>query len=202
VGTVHTELHQDGEVSVRNVPAFRHLRAVGVQVPGYGEVRGDVAWGGNWFFLVERSDLALALGDLPALLDFTNRIRAALEREGVTGAGGALIDHIEICGRPHDPSNDGRNFVLCPGGAYDRSPCGTGTSARLACLYADGRLAPGRKWRQESVTGSVFAGHVDVEGGAIIPTIRGSAWITAESTLVFCPGDPLGPPAAAGIMPT
>jgi len=161
---------------------------VRVEVEGHGSVSGDIAWGGNWFFLCADHGRQLALADAGALTEFCERVRRGLARAGVTGAGGAEIDHIEL-------SDEARNFVLCPGGAYDRSPCGTGTSAKLACLAADGRLAPGEVWRQRGITGSVFEARYERDGGAgpgkIIPTITGQAWVTAEATLVMDPADPL-----------
>ncbi len=198
VGIVDTELHADGRVTVFNVPSRRHAAGVAVAVPGLGVVTGDVAWGGNWFFLVDAARLAaappLALAHVEALTDLAWRIRAALEAQGVTGADGATIDHIELCGPSPDAQADARNFVLCPGKAYDRSPCGTGTSAKLACLAADGHLAPGRRWVQESVIGSRFEGRwqpAEGAGGEILPEITGRAWITAESRLLRADDDPL-----------
>ena len=183
VGIVTTTLHDANTVSVRNVPAYRQARAVRIEVEGCGWVSGDVAWGGNWFFLCEDHGQTLALARAPALGEFCERIRHALARAGITGADGAEIDHIEL-------SDEARNFVLCPGGAWDRSPCGTGTSAKLACLAAEGRLAPGEVWRQRSITGSVFDARYERAGDRIIPTITGRAWVTAESMLVIDPNDP------------
>jgi 4-hydroxyproline epimerase len=151
---------------------------------------GDVAWGGNWFFLVSDHGQQLELSRVAELTEFTWRIRRALARQGITGAMGAAIDHIELFGPPHDGANDSRNFVLCPGGAYDRSPCGTGTSAKLACLAADEKLAAGQVWRQESVLGSVFEGSYCVRDGKIVPRIKGTAYITAETTLLLDSADP------------
>jgi 4-hydroxyproline epimerase len=195
VGVVDTELHADGRVTVFNVASRRHAAGVAVDVPGLGRVSGDVAWGGNWFFLVDATRIvgapALALANVEALTDIAWRIRQALEAGGVTGADGATIDHIELYAPT--PTADARNFVLCPGKAYDRSPCGTGTSAKLACLAADGALAPGRSWAQESVIGSRFeASWQPAEGGAgeILPAITGRAWITAESRLLRAADDP------------
>jgi 4-hydroxyproline epimerase len=190
VGIVTTELHASGQVSVRNVPAYRHARGVTVEVPGHGRISGDVAWGGNWFFLSADHGQALELANVEALVDFGWRVRRALTAARVTGAGGAEIDHIELTGPASRPGLDSRNFVLCPGKAYDRSPCGTGTSAKLACLVADGKLAPGGRWRQESIVGSVFDGSVEIEAGTIVPTITGQAWITADATLILDPADP------------
>jgi 4-hydroxyproline epimerase len=187
---VKTRLHADGRVSVRNVAAYRFRAGVGVQVEGIGRVVGDIAWGGNWFFLVNDHDQRLELENAEALIDYTWRVRHALERAGITGEGGQLIDHVELFAPAGDGRNDSRNFVLCPGKAYDRSPCGTGLSAKLACLQADGKLAPGQIWRQKSITGSVFEGSYEMENGKVVPTITGEAWITAESTLILDPRDP------------
>ena len=189
-GVVTAELHESGDVSVRNVPSYRLAKDVAVDVDGYGRFRGDVAWGGNWFFLVGEHGQELTLANVDRLTDFSWRIRQALERAGVTGAEGGLIDHIELFGPPHDPSAHSRNFVLCPGKAYDRSPCGTGTSAKLACLVADGKLREGQVWRQESIVDSLFEGTVRIEDGKVIPRITGSAFVTAEATLLLDPNDP------------
>lgn len=190
VGVVRATLHDDGSVSVRNVPAYRLRHAVRVHVPGQGDVIGDVAWGGNWFFLVADHDQRVAPDNVDALTRYTCALRDALSRAGITGEDGAPIDHIELFAP--DPNADSRNFVLCPGNAYDRSPCGTGTSAKLACLAADGKLAPGQIWRQASVIGSVFEASYAWAGERIVPTLRGRAHVCAESTLLIAPDDPFG----------
>ena len=190
VGSVQTELHADGSVSVHNVPSYRHRGAVSVAVPGVGTFVGDVAWGGNWFFLIADHGQELRLQHRKHLLALTTAIRAALERDGITGADGAVIDHIELFAEPADPANSSRNFVLCPGASFDRSPCGTGTSAKMACLYADGKLAAGTTWRQEGILGTVFLGSVEPQGACVLPSIRGRAWVTAESHLIFQSSDP------------
>ncbi len=201
VGPVRVSLAANGEVTVANVDAWRYRAHVPVDVPGYGVVHGDVAWGGNWFFLVEEHRFDLRLEDVELLTEFSWKIRQALGANGITGAGGAEIDHIELCSPAHDLRNHGRNFVLCPGKAYDRSPCGTGTSAKMACLAADGKLAPGEEWRQEGILGTVFTGSVARDGERILPFIRGSAYVTAVSSLVFVEGDPfrcgIGAPAGS-----
>jgi 4-hydroxyproline epimerase len=195
VGDVTATLHADGRVSVRNVPSYRHAHAVTVDVPDYGPVTGDVAWGGNWFFLVCDHHQRLEAKYTEPLTTFTWKIRQAVEAAGITGdpaLNDGRIDHIELTGPPHDPANHGRNFVLCPGKAYDRSPCGTGTSAKLACLAADGKLAPGEVWRQEGLLGSVFEGtYQPADGDRITPTVTGTAFVTAEATLLVHPDDPL-----------
>ena len=190
VGTVTTTLHSDGEVTVNNIASHRLAANVGVDVPNYGKVYGDVAWGGNWFFLVHEHGLTLALKNVEELTSFTWAIRQALKRQGITGAEGAEIDHIELFGPADTTAADSKNFVLCPGKAYDRSPCGTGTSAKLACLYADGSLRVGQTWRQESIIGSIFEGSIVVRDGKIYPSIKGSAFVNAESELVLNPEDP------------
>jgi 4-hydroxyproline epimerase len=153
-------------------------------------VHGDVAWGGNWFFLTGDHPFTLSIDRVDELISFTWKVRQALRANDITGADGAEIDHIELFTAPHDPQNHGRNFVLCPGKAYDRSPCGTGTSAKMACLAADGKLEPGQQWRQEGILGSVFKGRIEREGNRVIPHITGTAHVTAETTLIFQPGDP------------
>jgi 4-hydroxyproline epimerase len=190
VGVVTARLHEDGRVSVRNVPAYRHAGDVCIQAPGHGSVNGDIAWGGNWFFLVHDHPFELDLAHVEVLTDFTWQIRHALAREGITGADGAEIDHVELYGPARQPGADSRNFVLCPGKAYDRSPCGTGTSAKLACLYADGKLREGQVWRQESIVGSLFEGTIEVVEGQVIPTITGTAHVNSEATLILDPADP------------
>ncbi|HUB30996.1 MAG TPA: proline racemase family protein [Terracidiphilus sp.] len=190
VGVVRVALHSANLATIENVPAYRHTKAAGVEVPGFGTVTGDVAWGGNWFFLVAEHGFDLALRNVEQLTAFTWAIRQQLDAAGIRGAHGAEIDHVELFGPPHDRANHSRNFVLCPGKAYDRSPCGTGTSAKMACLVADGKLAPGEPWRQEGILGTVFEGSVRIEGSRVIPSITGSAFVTAESTLLFDSHDP------------
>ena len=190
VGTVMTTLHDDGSVSVRNVPAYRLHHQLTVDVPGHGPVTGDVAWGGNWFFLVTAHTQRVESNNLAALTAFTIAVQKALEDQGVRGSDGGLIDHIELFA--DDELADSRNFVLCPGGAYDRSPCGTGTSAKLACLAADGKLQPGQVWRQASIIGSQFEASYALENGQLIPTLRGRAFMSAEATLLIEHNDPFG----------
>jgi len=182
VGVVTAVLHPAGDVSVSNVPSYREAKSVLVDVPGVGPVTGDVAWGGNWFFLVEERRLPLVVDCVDRLTDYAWRIRKA-----VNAAGYPQVDHVELFGPPDTAGSDSKNFVLCPGKAYDRSPCGTGTSAKLACLAADNKLAEGEHWVQESILGSTFVGHYHRQRGqdAILPTICGSAFISAESTLLI-----------------
>jgi 4-hydroxyproline epimerase len=190
VGTVSAILHDGGEVTVNNVPSYRSAAKIAVEVPGFGPVCGDVAWGGNWFFLVEAHGHELALDNVEPLTNFTWAIRQALRAHQITGATGEEIDHIELFGPSQQPGVNSRNFVLCPGKAYDRSPCGTGTSAKLACLYADGKLREGQVWRQESIVGSVFEGSIKVRDGRVHPSIKGSAFVNADANLVLDPHDP------------
>jgi 4-hydroxyproline epimerase len=190
VGTVRAILHASGKVTVENVASYRHRAAAAVMVPGFGSVVGDVAWGGNWFFLIEDSPCPVNLENAERLTDFSWAVRNALRKSGVTGANGAEVDHIEISHPARAPEIDSQNFVLCPGKAYDRSPCGTGTSAKIACLAADGKLAPGQLWRQAGILGTVFEGSYELRDGKLIPSISGTAFITAETQLIFSPGDP------------
>ncbi|MCE9673043.1 proline racemase family protein [Myxococcus stipitatus] len=190
VGVVKATLHPDGRVSIANVPSYRLAHDVPVSVPGHGEVRGDIAWGGNWFFLSRARHVALELANIPALTAYTSAIKQALADQRITGAGGAEIDHVELYSPSPSPGANARNFVLCPGLAYDRSPCGTGTSAKLACLAADGELAEGATWVQESIIGSRFEGRYVRDGERILPTITGTASVNAESTLLVDPADP------------
>ena len=196
VGVVEATLHPGGtenayanRVSVRNIPAYRHLKQVPVEIDGR-TIHGDVAWGGNWFFLVHDHELEVSLKNLEELTDFAWRVRAAATRQGISGAGGQEIDHVELFASSHEA--DSQSFVLCPGKAYDRSPCGTGTSAKLACLHADGKLAEGQVWRQQSVVGSIFEGRVQIQDGKVIPTITGEAWVMAEGQLLVDERDPFG----------
>jgi 4-hydroxyproline epimerase len=191
VGVVTATLNGPNEVTVRNVPSYRLAKGVSVEIEGVGTVVGDIAWGGNWFFLVENHGIDLTLANLDRLLDYTWKIRQALPRQGITGANGQEIDHIELFGPPSSTAADGKNFVLCPGKAYDRSPCGTGTSAKVACLIADGKLAEGKPWRQESIIGTIFEASGTIVDGRVIPEIRGTAYVNAEATLLIQDDDPL-----------
>lgn len=190
VGMVSAELHSSSEVTVGNVPSYRYRKQVSVEVPEIGPVTGDVAWGGNWFFLIGSSPVALRLANLEILTDYTWRIRQALTSNGITGKDGQEIDHIELFSAPQHPGADSKNFVLCPGRSYDRSPCGTGTSAKLACLHEDGKLQPGQTWRQESIVGSVFEGRVEIRDGIVHPFVRGSAFVNSDARLILDERDP------------
>ena len=192
VGVITLTLHEDGAVTVANVPSYRYRAQVAVEVPEYGKILGDIAWGGNWFFLIQDQGPVVRRENIAELTAFASAVKRALAEQGITGENGEEIDHIESFGPPIDATlADSKNFVLCPGHAYDRSPCGTGTSAKLACLYADGKLQAGQTWRQAGILDSVFEGRVTpVEGLTVIPHITGSAWITGESTYVYDESDP------------
>ena len=191
VGVVEVDLVAPNRAVVENVPSYRFAQDVVLDVPGQGLVTGDVAWGGNWFFLTTDCPVALDFDNIDALIRAAKAIRRALLDAGITGAHGADIDHIEFLGAPQTPQGHGRNFVLCPGGAYDRSPCGTGCSAKLACLAEDGLLEPGTPWVQESIIGSTYIlrYHRDTQG-AVVPRIEGEAHVTAQATLLFEDTDP------------
>ncbi|MEP6691389.1 MAG: proline racemase family protein [Gemmatimonadaceae bacterium] len=191
VGRVRAELEASGAVTIENIAARVHALDVSVDVPGIGRVTGDIAWAGNWFYIVHDEAARIDLSHARELTRRTQAIQDALDMARITGANGEAIDHIELSSPPSRDDADSRNFVLCSGGDYDRSPCGTGTSARMAVLHARGALAIGEMWRQESVTGSLFTGWLTAgENGAIVPHIRGTAFITGESTLRFDPRDP------------
>ena len=195
VGVVEATLHKNeageypNKVSVQNIPSYRHLTHIPVTVDGK-TVHGDVAWGGNWFFLVHDHGMDVNMSNLEALTDFSWRVREQLTANGITGANGAEIDHVELFAST--PEADSKSFVLCPGKAYDRSPCGTGTSAKLACLYGDGKLKVGQTWKQQSVVGSIFEGSIQLDGDKIIPTITGEAWVMSEGTILVDERDPFG----------
>ncbi|MGI8602900.1 MAG: proline racemase family protein [Verrucomicrobiales bacterium] len=187
-GKVAATLHQDGSVSIANVPSYRKHRDVTVDVPSVGAVRGDIAWGGNWFYLVDDHRQALAIERVDILTDFSWRVRQAINTQGFPE-----VDHIELFGPAQDAAAHSRNFVLCPGKAYDRSPCGTGTSAKLACLASDEKLAEGAAWVQEGILGSTFAASyqwLDRDKGMILPTVTGTAHVTAEAKLILDERDP------------
>jgi 4-hydroxyproline epimerase len=188
---VSAEWHENGNVTVNNVASYRSAADIAVKVRGHGEIRGDVAWGGNWFFLVRKHDMSLTLKNVDELTAFTWAIRTALRESGITGDQGKEIDHVELFAPSQIPGVDSKNFVLCPGKAYDRSPCGTGTSAKLACLYADGKIKEGQVWKQEGIVGSIFEGTVRVKEGKVYPSITGSAFVNAEAELILNPQDPL-----------
>lgn len=192
VGTIKAVLHEDGSVEIVNVPSYRYRQAVEVEVDGLGKIKGDIAWGGNWFFLVSEHGQTLSGSHVAHLTDVCLRIKAALVRDNITGANGGEIDHIELFAAA-DGNADSKNFVLCPGGEYDRSPCGTGTSAKVACLAADGVLQAGQIWRQESIIGSVFEASYQphpTQPESVIPTLRGSAHVCAQTDLILNPHDP------------
>lgn len=184
VGLVDTTVHSPRRVSIRNVLSYRYRAGVVVNVPELGRIEGDIAYGGNWFFLVDVPGEEISMQHCSRWLSQAQAIRRALDEQAIRGAAGAVIDHVEL-------SSGGKNFVLCPGGSYDRSPCGTGTSAKVACLAASGRLAPGEVWRQESITGSVFEASYERSGAGVIPTITGDAFITGHNRLLFRADDPL-----------
>jgi 4-hydroxyproline epimerase len=192
VGVVVARVNDDGSIAVANVPSYRKAADVPVDVEGWGIVRGDIAWGGNWFFLIDGQGPAVTFENLDALTSFTWSVRKALSEQGITGDDGMEIDHVESFGPPTDPAAaDSRNFVLCPGKAYDRSPCGTGTSAKLACLHAAGRLQPGEVWRQAGILDTVFTGTVEeLPDGTVLPRVTGRAWVTGESVYCFDLADP------------
>jgi 4-hydroxyproline epimerase len=204
VGIVTATLRDDGSVEVANVPSYLKAADVPVEVPGWGTVRGDVAWGGNWFFLIDAQGPTVEFANLEALTAFAWLVRSELRKQGITGDHGMEIDHVECFGPPGDPAlADSRNFVLCPGKAYDRSPCGTGTSAKLASLHAAGKFKSGQTWRQAGILDTVFEGHIEeLPDGGIIPRVSGRAWVNGESIYHFHPSDPFRHGIPTPIQPT
>jgi 4-hydroxyproline epimerase len=190
VGVVTMELHQTGEVSFENVASYRLAKGVVLDLDRFGAATGDVAWGGNWFFLTHDSPCDLHLRNVERLTSYAWSIRRALKASNITGPDGQEIDHIEIFNEPGELEADSRNFVLCPGGSYDRSPCGTGTSAKLACLYADAKIREGQVWRQAGILGSIFDGSITIRDRTLFPRIKGSAFITSEAHLIIDEKDP------------
>lgn len=192
VGPVQFTWLEGGQVRLQNVPSYRYAADVALRLAGDRVVHGDIAWGGNWFYICEDHGLQLELSNAPQLRQLCDEIRQQLFRDGLTGEGGLAIDHIELSGPPSDVRRaDSKNFVLCPGGAYDRSPCGTGTSAKVACLAARGELAAGQVYRQEGIVGGVFhASYRALDNHRIQPTIEGLAHIIAAGELLLDPQDP------------
>jgi len=184
-GYIAAVLGTGGEVTFDNVPSYRRQHDLELYLPGVGNVPCDIAWGGNWFCLIEQHEQKLELANVAQLTDYCTRVRQA-----VGDSGFPEVDHVELFGPSVKPGVSSKNFVLCPGLAYDRSPCGTGTSAKLACLAADNKLAPGAEWVQESIVGSTFRAKYRRQGDKIVPTITGTAHVTAEATLLLDPADP------------
>ncbi len=192
VGTVQVDLRTSSEASIANVDSTRFRHSVPLDLGGGDRLHGDIAWGGNWFFISEDHGLEVSLDNLDGLHARAMSVRRALESQGITGDNGGVIDHIEFIGPPSDVDKaDAKSFVLCPGGAYDRSPCGTGTSAKLACLAADGKLMPGDIYRQESIVGSIFQAHfAPGPQGFVRPTVCGTAFVNAQGELCIDDADP------------
>ena len=190
VGSVGVDLQSANVAAIENVASYRSARGIGVELTSGRRIVGDVAWGGNWFFLANEHGQEIAYQKRERLAAFASEVRRALVEQGNPGDHSRDVDHVELFGPPTRPDAHGKNFVLCPGEAYDRSPCGTGTSAKVACMAEDGTLAEGEIWRQESLIGSVFEAWYRRDGEKILPTIRGSAYVTAESSLIFDRDDP------------
>lgn len=184
-GTVSADLGEDGKVTISNVPSYLYQKEISIEVLELGKIQGDVAYSGNWFFLVDNPMGEISLSNLDFLMSSSKAIRQALVEAGIHGPDNEVIDHIEFYGSPTVPGTDSKNFVLCPGNAYDRSCCGTGTSAKMACLFAKGKLKPGEIWTQESITGSIFEGWLEKQGDRIIPYIRASAHVVSRASLFF-----------------
>jgi proline racemase len=184
-GYIAAVLGANGEVTFDNVPSYRKHHELELYLPGIGNVPSDIARGGNWYCLIGQHEHTLELANVAQLTGYCTRVRRA-----VNDSGFPEVDHVELFGPSPTPGVNSRSFVLCPGGAYDRSPCGTGTSAKLACLAADNKLAPGAAWVQESIVGSTFRAKYRRQGDKIVPTIAGTAHVTADAMLLIDPTDP------------
>ena len=191
VGVVQIELSDANTVTVTNIESRRVHGKAAVRVEGLGTVTGDLAYGGNWFFIVDPSPIPVEPSNIRALTDAAIAVREATIAAGLCGEHGEPVDHVIFQAPSPSEGIHSRNFVLCPDDAYDRSPCGTGSSARLACLAADGLLGPGEEITQESVIGSPYRlSYQPGHNGGVIPTITGQAFVMAESTLIFSKSDP------------
>ncbi|MFN4156251.1 MAG: proline racemase family protein [Paracoccaceae bacterium] len=185
VGVVTVDVADAHSVTVTNVESRRIHKDLTVTVDGVGPVTGDVAYGGNHFFLVDPGPIAVTPGNIGPLTEFSIALRTAVLAQGIT------VDHVILYGPAESTEAHSRNFVLCPDDTYDRSPCGTGCSARLACLAADGQVAEGEEITQESIIGSTYRlSWRHGPAGGVIPSITGQAFVMAETTLIFDPADP------------
>jgi 4-hydroxyproline epimerase len=197
VGIVEVTLSDKNTITVRNIDSYRFKKAITLEVEGIGKVTGDIAYGGNWFFMVDDSPTPVLPSNIRGLTEAGIAIREAIYAQGIKGGNDGIIDHIVLYGPALTEKGHTRNFVLCPDDAYDRSPCGTGCSARLSCLAADNRLAPGEEIYQESTIGSGYTLSYELSTsptapkGSIVPSITGQAFITREATLINNPNDPL-----------
>ncbi len=191
VGVVSIELSDPNTVTVTNVESRRVQRGISIKVDGLGTVTGDLAYGGNWFFIVDPSPIPVTTSNIRRLTDATIAVREAAIAAQICGESGEPVDHVIFQDTSPNKGMHSRNFVLCPDDTYDRSPCGTGSSARLACLAADDRLSPGEEIVQESVIGSPYRlSYQPGHNGGVIPTIIGQAYVMAESKLIFAELDP------------
>ena len=190
VGIVAIELHDANTVTVTNIESRRVQHDVSLNIPGNRSITGDIAYGGNWFFIVDPSPIPVVPENIGAMTELTIAIREASIAAGTGGERGEPVDHVILQGESPNGAH-GRSFVLCPDDNYDRSPCGTGSSARLACLAADGQLAAGEEIEQESVIGSFYRlSYQPGPNGGVIPRITGQAFVMAETALIFDSRDP------------
>lgn len=190
-GIISIDLLDTSTVRVTNIESRQVQEAVSIEIDKYGVFTGDLAYGGNWFFIVDPSPIPVEVANIRVLTDLAIAIREACTAQGVTGENGENVDHVILQGQPDTESVSSRNFVLCPDNEYDRSPCGTGSSARLACLAAAGVLAPGEEIVQQSIIGSTYnMSYQPGISGGVIPKLTGQAHVMAESRLIFAQNDP------------
>jgi proline racemase len=198
---VRAQAGRPTSVTIRNVPAFSVALDRTVEIAGLGAVRFDLAYGGHFYALVEAAPLGLTLDpkEAPRLVEIGERIRLAIEatvplvHPAMPAARGLL--YVQFYEPARRPDAQYRNAVVVAPAGLDRSPCGTGTSARLANLHARGRLGVGEGFGHESIIGSLFTGRIagltQVAGtAAVVPEITGRAWMTGRSTLTLDPSDP------------
>ncbi|MFW6692287.1 proline racemase family protein [Streptomyces sp. MAR4 CNX-425] len=188
-------------VTFRNVPSFALELDAAVEVPGLGRVTYDMAYGGNFYAILPADSLGIpfAKAEKQRMLDVGLAIMAAVneQRRPVHPAdpGIAGCKHVQLTAPPAGGGADARNAMVIHPGWFDRSPCGTGTSARMAQLYARGELALGADFVNESLLGTLFTGRLEEEtavGGvrAQIPAVTGRAWITGMGQYLLDPEDP------------
>lgn len=204
-GLVEARYEMQGDkvthVRIRNVASYLHATDLSVEVPGLGELRFDVAYGGNFYAIVEpqptfRDMEDLSTGDIqrlsPLIRRLVNEKYEIVHRDNPAIKG---LSHVQWTGKPRHPQAHARNAVFYGDRGIDRSPCGTGTSARMAQLAARGDLKEGQDFVHESIIGSLFHGRVEAlttVGGApgIIPSIQGEAWVTGLNTIFLYDEEP------------
>jgi proline racemase len=204
VATVHVEGGAARAVTIQNVPSYSHELDATVDVKGFGEVRYDLAFGGNFYAILPLADLGIAFerSEKQRILDAGLAVMAAIneQRRPVHPDNPeiAVCHHVQLLA-PGSTAQHSRHAMAIHPGWFDRSPCGTGTSARLAQLHARGELAPDTDFVNESFIGTRFTGRIvgettvgpdGAQRPAIVPTITGRAWVTGTAQWHLDPADP------------